>query len=101
MKKMAVIGDPEFNVGFRLVGIRDIYDVSSDEELEEAVKETLKRGDVGVVVIRYDLIKKLPYALQREVDESVDPTFVAVGGEGGVEEIRDKIRRAIGVDLWK
>lgn len=101
MKKMAVIGDADFNVGFRLVGIRDIYDVSSQEELERAVKETLSREDVGVVVIRYDLIKQLPYALQREVDESVDPTFVAVGGEGGVEEIREKIRRAIGVDLWK
>ncbi len=101
MKKMAVIGDPEFNVGFRLVGIRDIYDVSSEEELEKAVKETLHREDVGVVVIRYDFLKKLPYALQREVDESVDPTFVAVGGAGGIEEIREKIRRAIGVDLWK
>lgn len=101
MKKMAVVGDPDFNVGFRLVGIRDIYDVVNREELETAVRETLTRKDVGVVVIRYDLLKQLPYALQREVDESVDPTFVAVGGTGGIEEIREKIRRAIGVDLWK
>jgi V/A-type H+-transporting ATPase subunit F len=61
----------------------------------------LKREDIGVVVIKYDDLKKLPLILRREIDESVEPTFVAVGGMGGVEEIREKIRKAIGVDLWK
>ncbi len=101
MKKMAVIGDPDFNIGFRLVGIRDIYDVQNDEELVNVVEEVLKREDIGVVVIKDELIRKLPVALRREVDESVEPTFVIVGGESGVEELKDKIRRAIGVDLWK
>jgi V/A-type H+-transporting ATPase subunit F len=99
--KVAVIGDPDFTLGFRLVGIRDVYDITSDEELVEAVRNVLDREDVGVVVIRYDDLKKLPLALRREIDERVEPTFVAVGGVGAVEEIREKIRKAIGVDLWK
>ncbi len=101
MKKVAVIGDPEFNIGFRLVGIRDVYDVTNDEELVNAVKDVLNRKDVGIVVIRYDDLKKLPVTLRREIDERVEPTFVAVGGMGSVEELREKIRKAIGVDLWK
>ncbi|WP_457591047.1 V-type ATP synthase subunit F [Geoglobus sp.] len=101
MKRLAVIGDPDFNLGFRLVGIRDIYDVTSDEDLISAVEKVLESDEIGVAVIKYEFLKKLPLALRREVDESVEPTFVALGEEGGVEEIREKIRRAIGVDLWK
>ena len=101
MKKLAVIGDPDFNIGFRLVGIRDVYDVKNDEELIKAVRNVLDREDIGIVVIRYDDLKKLPVTLRREIDERVEPTFVAVGGMGSVEELREKIRKAIGVDLWK
>jgi len=101
MKKIAVIGDTDFNIGFRLVGIRDIYDVESDEDVVKAVEDVMKEKDIGVVIIRHDFLKKLPFALRKEVDESVEPTSVAVGGEGGAEEIRETIRRAIRVDLWK
>lgn len=99
--KVAVVGDPDFTLGFRLVGIRDIYEVSNDDELVEAVKNVLGRKDVGVVVVRYEDLRKLPPILRREIDERVEPTFVAVGGVGAVEELRDKIRKALGVDLWK
>ena len=101
MKKVAVIGDPDFNIGFRLVGIRDVYDVTNDNELINAVKDVLNRDDIGVVVIKYDDLKRLPTTLRKEIDERVEPTFVAIGGMGRVEELREKIRRAIGVNLWK
>ncbi|RLI80717.1 V-type ATP synthase subunit F [Archaeoglobales archaeon] len=101
MKRLAVIGNPEFNIGFMLAGVTDIYDVANDDELVKAVENVLKRDDIGVVIIKYDDLRKLPPVLRREIDKRVEPTFVAVGGAGGVEEIREKIRKAIGVDLWK
>jgi len=101
MKRLAVIGDPDFNIGFRLAGVRDIYDVTSDEELVKTVESVLNNKEIGVAVIDHKLLKKLPPTLRRAIDESVEPTFVFVGEEGGVEEIREKIRKAIGVDLWK
>jgi|Deesub1362B_J571_1020462.scaffolds.fasta_scaffold00228_4 V/A-type H+-transporting ATPase subunit F len=101
--KLVVIGDPEFNVGFGLAGIASerMFDIKSDDEIIESVRKALDDKEVGIVVIKYDYLKKLPPALRREIDERVQPTFVAVGGTGGVEEIREKIRKAIGVDLWK
>ncbi len=101
MKRLAVIGDPDFTVGFMLAGISDIYEVTSDEEIVKAVEDVLKKDEVGVVIIRQEYLRKLPPVLRREIDERVEPTFVSVGGTGGVEEIREKIRKAIGVDLWK
>ncbi|MET1124258.1 MAG: V-type ATP synthase subunit F [Archaeoglobaceae archaeon] len=102
MKRVAVIGDEEFNTGFMLAGITDAYTISSDEDVVKAFEDVMKREDIGVVIFRYDLLNKLPPLLRREIEERVEPTFVAVGGsEEVVEKIRDRIRKAIGVDLWR
>ncbi len=99
MSHLIVVGDPDFTLGFRLVGIRDVIDVEDEEKLPEVVESLL--GKEGIVVIKYDFYKKLPLHVKIRVEESLEPTFVKVGGEAGVEELREKIRRAIGVDLWK
>ncbi|MDI9646082.1 MAG: V-type ATP synthase subunit F [Archaeoglobales archaeon] len=101
MKKIAVVGDEDFNLGFMLAGLTDLYNVKKDEDLRNFIRELLEKEDVGIVIIQHDLLKKLPPTLKKEVYESVEPTFVALGGSGDVEEMREKIRRAIGVDLWK
>src|SRR5271157_1388626 len=98
--EIAVIGENDFIVGFRLSGVRKIFGVKDDKELEDTIKKCLSDHDIGIVVLHADDIKKLPTGLQKTIDESVEPTFIAIGGreESG---LRDKIKRAIGVDLWK
>jgi V/A-type H+-transporting ATPase subunit F len=98
--EIAVIGRSDFVVGFKLAGIRKTFDVQSDKELEEKVRQCMDDRNFGVIVLHTDDVKKMSPAMQKTVDESVEPTFIAIGGseESG---LRDKIRRAIGVDLWK
>lgn len=98
--EIAVIGKNEFVTGFRLAGIRKTFDVRGDKELEEKVRDCMNDKDIGIIVLHTDDYGKLPATLQKLVDESVEPTFIAIGGK---EEtgLRDKIKRAIGVDLWK
>jgi V/A-type H+-transporting ATPase subunit F len=98
--EIAVIGKNEFVTGFRLAGIRKTFDVRGDKELEEKVRDCMNDKDIGIIVLHTDDYGKLPAGLQKLVDESVEPTFIAIGGK---EEtgLRDKIKRAIGVDLWK
>ncbi len=97
---IAVIGKSDFIVGFRLAGIRKTFDVRDDRELEERVRQCLGDRSLGIIVLNADDLKRLPPAVQKTVDESVESTFIAIGGkeESG---LREKIRRAIGVDLWK
>ena len=97
---IAVIGKSDFTMGFRLAGIRKAYVVANEKGLEEKIKECMTDENVGIVVLHAEDLKKLPPALQKTIDESVEPTFIAIGGreESG---LRDKIKRAIGVDLWK
>ncbi len=99
--KLAVVGDQEFGLGFRLAGIRDIYEISDSSSVDEVIKRILDDRSVGIVVIQQDLFDHLSISLKREIEERTEPTFVKVGGEMGVEELKEKIRRAIGVDLWK
>ncbi len=98
-EELMVIGDPDFNIGFRLAGIRNIIDVTDISKASEAVESAFERK--GIVIINYDIYKSLPIQLRLRIEDSIEPTFVKVGGEGGVEEVREKIRKAIGVDLWK
>jgi V/A-type H+-transporting ATPase subunit F len=97
--ELMVIGDPDFNIGFRLAGIRNVIDVTDQSSVPEIVEEALTKK--GIVIINYDIYKSLPIQIKLKIEESIEPTFVKVGGEGGVEEVREKIRKAIGVDLWK
>jgi len=64
------------------------------------LNDVLKREDIGVVVVEHKYMEEIPFTLKREIEENVEKTFVPVGGEE-VKELRDKIRRALGVDLWK
>jgi V/A-type H+/Na+-transporting ATPase subunit F len=98
--EIAVIGKSDFITGFRLAGVRKTYDVHDEKELEDQINKCLTDQNVGIVVMHADDLKKLSSGLQKTIDESVEPTFIAIGGHEE-SSLRDKIKRAIGVDLWK
>ena len=100
--ELAAIGKSEFVTGFRLAGIRKIYVTSDVNSLESAVKSVLSDKSVGIVVMHNDDISNLPEILKKKLNESVQPTVVALGGSGeGSTSLREKIKQAVGVDLWK
>ncbi len=100
--ELAVIGKSEFVTGFRLSGIKKIYEVADADGTESAVKEVLDDNNVGIIVMHNDDIGNLPEILMKNLNESVQPTVVALGGSGeGSTSLRDKIKQAVGVDLWK
>ncbi|MGP8336747.1 MAG: V-type ATP synthase subunit F [Methanosarcinaceae archaeon] len=98
--ELAVIGDSEFVTGFRLAGIRKIFEVS-DDELESTVNGALKDSGIGILVMHYDDVNKLPEILRNTLNESVEPTVVTLGSTGDSSNLRDKIKQSVGVDLWK
>jgi len=98
--ELAVIGDSEFVTGFRLAGVKKIFEVS-DDELESTVNGAFKDSDIGIIVMHDDDINKLPEILRDTLNESVEPTIVTLGGTGESSNLRDKIKQSVGVDLWK
>jgi V/A-type H+-transporting ATPase subunit F len=100
--EIAVIGNSEFILGFRLAGIRKTYAADTDEVLQARIADVLQDGDVGILVLNSSDMEKIPRKLRTTLDESVKPTVIALGGEeeGGMS-MREKIKRSVGVDLWK
>src|SRR4030042_5277461 len=96
--EIAVVGSEEFVVGFRLAGIRKVYGVTPDRLLETIVK-VMDEPEVGILAVHQDDLQKLPPQLRAKMMESVDPVVIPVGLEEG--DMRDKVRRAMGIDLYK
>jgi len=98
--EIAAIGNEDFVIGFRLAGVKRVLACSTPEQVSRAVSGCLSDRDVGIVVMLQRDVDTLPALLCQSVDESIEPTFIAIGGEAGAG-MREKIKRAIGVDLWK
>jgi V/A-type H+-transporting ATPase subunit F len=99
--EIAVIGNSEFILGFRLAGIRKTYAAESDEKLTEHIHAVLADGSVGILVLNSSDMERIPRRLRATLEESVRPTVIAIGGEEGGLSMREKIKRSVGVDLWK
>ncbi|SHG50974.1 V-type ATP synthase subunit F [Halobaculum gomorrense] len=100
-QEIAVIGSPEFTTGFRLAGVRKCENVPEDEKddrLDEAVEETLADDGIGIVVMRDEDLDHLSRTVRRDVEGSVEPVLVTLGGGAG-SGLREQIKRAIGIDL--
>ena len=101
-QEIAVVGSPEFTTGFRLAGVRKFENVPDDEkdaELDDAVTRILADDDVGIVVMHDGDLDHLSRQVRRNVETSVEPVMVTLGGGAGSGGLRDQIKRAIGIDL--
>jgi len=101
-QEIAVVGSPEFTTGFRLAGVRkfeNVPDAQKDAELDDAVTRVLEDDDVGIVVMHDDDLDYLSRKVRQEVETSVEPTMVSIGGGAGSGGLRENIKRAIGIDL--
>ena len=98
--ELAVLGSQEFTLGFQLAGISNIFNPENDEETSSQLKSLLNSKEVGIIVIDSSIISTLPERLRDQLSASVTPTVLGIGTEE-VTTLRDTIRKAIGVDLWK
>jgi len=96
--EIAVVGSEEFVTGFRLAGIRRV-ETTTEETLLTTVVKLLDEAEVGILAIHEKDLDKLPQQLRTKMMDSVDPVVIPVGAAEG--DMRDKIRRAIGIDLYR
>ncbi|PWB50390.1 MAG: V-type ATP synthase subunit F [Candidatus Methanoperedenaceae archaeon] len=98
--EIAVVGNSDFVIGFRLAGIRKIFDATSSD-IESKIQDVLNDKSVAILVVHNDDLRMLTPHMQQTLDDSVEPTVIAIGGKGESTNLRDKIKQAVGVDLWK
>ena len=98
--EIAVVGSPAFTLGFQLAGLSDLHNPDNEEALHSTLRSLLNNKSVGIVVVDSVMIADLPERLRDQLSASVSPTVLGIGTEEDTA-LRDTIRKAIGVDLWK
>lgn len=99
--EIAVIGSSEFIVGFRLAGVRKIYAAEDEEKLKKQIHKVLGDSEVGILVMDSKDMERIPQRLRTTLENSVKPTVIAIGVQEGGMSMRERIKRSVGVDLWK
>jgi V/A-type H+-transporting ATPase subunit F len=98
--EISVVGSPAFTLGFQLAGLSDLHNPEGDEALHSTLRSLLNNKSVGIVVVDSAMLADLPERLRNQLSASVSPTVLGIGTEEDTA-LRDTIRKAIGVDLWK
>jgi len=98
--EIAFVGAGETVLGFNLAGVKKSYEAKTEDELVSKIGEVMADKNVGILVLKQSDYNRLPKRLQEQLSDSIKPTMIAIGTEQSTE-MREKIKRAIGVDLWK
>ena len=99
-KEIAIAGPEEFVIGFRLAGVSRAA-VTERDTFQSEVEKLLSAGDVGILVVPSEEAARLPASLRRKLTETIDPVVIQLGAGGSEDDLREKVKRAIGIDLYK
>jgi vacuolar-type H+-ATPase subunit F/Vma7 len=100
MAELVVIGDNEFVMGFELIGLNS-FDGDTKEKLKALYMDAINNKEVGIIVTNDRSIEKIEPSFRRLMENSVSPVVVVVSASSaGQENLRDMIKKAIGIDLW-
>ena len=97
--QIAVLGNDDFITGFRLAGIKALYECD-EKNIDQRIMEMIEIEDIGVIVLKEDDFQKVGLATKRKLEKLVSPVIITLAGEEK-SSLRELIKRSIGVDLWK
>ena len=94
---VGVIGSEEFVLGFRLAGVKRCFEGRA-EQAEDMLARAMKDESTGVIVVEETFFERLSQRSREELRERISPVVLEIGL--GESELRAKVRRAVGVDLY-
>ena len=100
-KEIAVMGSPDFVLGFNLAGIRRSYATDERDFPKQLERILAEPANLGILIVQGADLEALPPLLRRKANDSLEPVIVAMGEGAGEGDLREKVKRAIGIDLFK
>lgn len=99
--RIAVMGDRDTALGFKLAGVHEVYSFEETtldtERARNKIKELIERQDIGIIFITERLAQRI------EIPDVTFPIILQVpdktGSRFGEEQLREIVRKAIGVEL--
>ena len=99
--RTAVLGERELAIGFRLIGLKDVFEVTAENAVSE-FQRVMTAGNYNLVIASQSIRPRLSEAQRLHADGSLHPLVVFVPtptGEFEVESINALAKRVLGVTL--
>lgn len=101
MYKIAVLGDQDSVMGFRVLGL-DVFPVESAEEARHSLHR-LARENYAIIYLTEQLAVQLEAEIARYKDQLTPAIILIPGKEGslgvGMQKVSQAVERAIGADI--
>ena len=101
MYKIAVIGDKDSVLAFKVLGL-EVFTVIDSQEARKRIDEIAKQ-EYGIIFITEQLAKEIPDTIQRYYRELVPAIILIPNNKGslniGLENINRNVEKAIGSNI--
>jgi len=101
--KLAIVGDRELVIGYRLIGIDDTF-IVDDETAVKKIEELYSSGEFGLVIASDSVKAKLSRKFLKEIEGSIEPLILFMPPQKEtVEEDEESIaalaKRVLGINI--
>jgi V/A-type H+-transporting ATPase subunit F len=102
-RKIAVLGERELVMGYRLLGIDDTFTMSTDyAEVTKTLQRLMSSKEFALIIVSDSVRYALSQAFRESVETSIEPLVLFLPAfEGNVEEesISSLARRVLGISI--
>lgn len=95
------MGPSDFVLGFNLAGIRRSFATDTGDFSKQIEGVLQKPANIGILIVQASDLQSLAPLLRRKASDSLEPVIVAMGEGAGQDDLREKVKRAIGIDIVK
>jgi len=103
--KIAVVGNTQLALGFKLAGVAEAYSSTTPQESERTMRELIGREDIGLIITTSKVLNGIrDRKLADAIADSILPMVIEVPDykeEGQPDTLRRLIMRAVGIDISK
>jgi V/A-type H+-transporting ATPase subunit F len=101
--KLAIVGDRELVIGYRLIGIDDTF-IVDDEDASKKIQKLYSSDEYGLIIASNSVRAKLPSKFLSEIEESIEPLVLFMPSqkettEEDEESIASLAKRVLGINI--
>jgi V/A-type H+/Na+-transporting ATPase subunit F len=100
--KIAVVGDRELVIGYRLLGVEDAF-ITGPDDVAKKVMDLFNSSEYGLIIVGDTARKGLSQMTREKLESSIIPLVVFLPSIGETQAAEESIsrlaRRVLGVDL--
>ncbi|MFG1518859.1 MAG: V-type ATP synthase subunit F [Thermoplasmataceae archaeon] len=99
-KSVAVLGEREIVLGFKLIGISNCFEIN-EKNAQSEISRIISRREFSLIIISENMMRYIESKALERMMASTDPLIIFIPMPGGREEesVSKLAKRILGVDI--